>query len=224
MDLSKSYDFFRPEEIGDAPVHIIGCGAVGSTIAENLVRFGVNRLTLWDFDIVEPHNIANQMYRAVDIGKKKVDALRDILTEIDPACAKNLTLRDAGWKGNRLSGFVFLAVDSIDLRREIVEKCQNDPYVKAFFDFRIGLTDAQHYAADWSVRRDIENFLATMQFTHEEAKASAPVSACNLELSVCPTIRMIVGAGVSNFINFVKGSGLKHLVLLDAFRPTFDAF
>lgn len=63
MDLSKSYDFFQPEK-DPTRVHIIGCGSVGSAIAENLVRCGVTRLSLWDFDTVEPKNIANQMFRA----------------------------------------------------------------------------------------------------------------------------------------------------------------
>ena len=84
MDLVKSYDFFKPETCGDR-IHIIGCGAVGSTVAENLVRFGLTNITLYDFDTVEAHNIANQMFRTIDIGKPKTQALAEILTEINPA-------------------------------------------------------------------------------------------------------------------------------------------
>ena len=57
MDLSKSYEFFQPEKY-DGRIHIIGCGSVGSTLAENLARCGVTKMTLWDFDTVESHNIA----------------------------------------------------------------------------------------------------------------------------------------------------------------------
>ena len=45
MDLSKSYDFFQPEK-DDARIHIVGCGSVGSTIAENLARCGVTKMTI----------------------------------------------------------------------------------------------------------------------------------------------------------------------------------
>ena len=83
MDLSKSYEFFQPEK-DNSRIHIVGCGSVGSTVAENLVRCGVTNLTLWDFDHVEAHNIVNQMFRQKDIGKPKVEALADILTEINP--------------------------------------------------------------------------------------------------------------------------------------------
>ena len=42
MDLSKSYEFFQPDML-TSRVHIIGCGAIGSTVAENLARFGITK-------------------------------------------------------------------------------------------------------------------------------------------------------------------------------------
>ena len=82
MDLSKSYDYFQPEK-DTARIHIVGCGSVGATVAENLARCGITKFTLWDFDTVEPHNLANQIFRQKDVGKTKVEALLDILTEIN---------------------------------------------------------------------------------------------------------------------------------------------
>ena len=83
MDLSKSYEFFKPEMCGER-LHIIGCGAIGSTVAENLVRFGLTNITLYDFDTVERHNIANQMFKETDIGKLKTEALAEYLCDINP--------------------------------------------------------------------------------------------------------------------------------------------
>lgn len=223
MNLSKSYEFFKPDML-DSRIHIIGCGAIGSTVAENLVRFGITKITLYDFDTVEAHNIANQMFRQTDIGKMKVDALAEYLTEINPECADDLKLVKDGWTGQRLSGYVFLCVDNIDLRREIATFCKDNPYVKGMFDFRMRLTDAQHYAADWSDKKMVEDFLNTMAFSHEEAKAETPVSACNITLSVVPTVRTIVAYGVSNFINFVKGGPIRKMILVDAFDYCLDAF
>ena len=51
MDLSKSYEYFQPEKV-DARIHIVGCGSVGATIAENLVRLGLTNIALWDMDVV----------------------------------------------------------------------------------------------------------------------------------------------------------------------------
>ena len=51
MDLSKSYEFFQPDML-TSRVHIIGCGAIGSTVAENLVRFGITKITLYDLSLI----------------------------------------------------------------------------------------------------------------------------------------------------------------------------
>lgn len=204
LDLTKSYEYFQPEKYPDR-IHIIGCGSVGATVAENLVRCGCQNLTLWDFDTVESHNLANQIFREKDIGVPKVDALLDILSEINPDLPKTVELQKEGWHGKILSGFLFLCVDDIDLRRQIVETHMDSPFVKAVFDFRTGLEDAQHYAADWSNLSMKQNLLASMQFSHEEAKIETPLSACNIALSVVPTVRIVCAYGVSNFMNFCRG-------------------
>ena len=223
MDLSKSYEFFQPEK-DDTRIHIIGCGSVGSTVAENLARCGVTNMTLWDFDRVEPHNICNQMFRQQDVGKLKVEALHDILMEINPEIQGRLELKPKGWQGKLLSGYIFLAVDSIELRRKFVEQHMDSPYVKAVFDFRTLLESAQHYAADWTNSKMKKDLLASMQFSHEEAKDETPVSACGVTLGVATTVRLVCALGVDNYINFVKGKGLKKLVMVDGFNFMLDAF
>lgn len=223
MDLSKSYDFFQPEK-DDARIHIVGCGSVGSTIAENLARCGVTKMTLWDFDKVEAHNIANQMFRQQDVGKLKVDALKDILMDINPDTKDAVETQPEGWQGKLMNGYVFLCVDNIELRREIVEKHMNSPYVKAMFDVRTLLTGAQHYAAAWDDFKMKQSFLESMQFSHEEAAAETPVSACGVTLGVVTTVRLISALCVNNYIRFVKGDGVWKFVQIDGFTGLLDCF
>lgn len=221
MDLIKSYDFFQPE-MCKGRVHIIGCGSVGSTVAENLARFGIEDMVLYDFDTVEEHNLVNQMFTKEDVGRLKTEALADYVHRINPDCS--IKLVNEGWQGHRLAGYIFLCCDGIELRRAIVDANKTNTYIKGMFDFRTRLTDAQHYAADWSDEKSVENLYASMDFSHEEAQKETPMSACRVALSVAPTIRMIVGAGVANFVNFVKGEPLKKMILLDAFNFCLDAF
>lgn len=223
MDLSKSYDFFQPEK-DEARIHIVGCGSVGSTLAENLARCGITKMTLWDFDTVEAHNIVNQMFRQQDIGKPKVEALKDILMDINPEIKDGVELKPKGWEGKLMSGYIFLCVDNIELRRTIVEKHLDSPYVKAVFDFRTLLESAQHYAADWSDYKMKQDLLKSMQFSHDEAAEETPVSACGVTLGVATTVRLICALGVNNYINFVKGNGIKKLVIIDGFHFMLDAF
>ena len=186
MDLSKSYEYFQPEKV-EARINIVGCGSVGATLAENLVRLGITNLALWDMDVVNPHNLANQIFRQQDIGRPKVEALADILFEINPEIKDYLKLYGKGWSGQQLSGYVFLCVDNIELRRQIVEKHFDNPYVKAMLDFRTLLESAQHYAADWSDYKMKKDLLNSMNFSHEEASEETPVSACGVTLGVAPT-------------------------------------
>lgn len=223
MNLTKSYEFFQPEKV-EGRVHILGCGSVGSTVAENLARCGVTKFTLWDFDKVEEHNIANQMFTQNHVGKLKVEALRDILVDINPEIADVIEMKPEGWQGKMLSGYVFLAIDSIEIRRDFVEKHMNTPYVKAIFDFRTLLTSAQHYAADWSELSHRENLLNSMQFSHDEAAEETPVSACGVTLGVVTTVRLICAIGVNNFIRFIKGEGIWKFSQIDGFVGILDCF
>jgi len=223
MDLTKSYSFFKPEDVKDR-IHIIGCGSVGSTIAENLARCGITKMTLWDFDKVEDHNLVNQMFRQKDVGKLKVEALRDIITEINPDAAHDIVIEPKGWQGKIVSGYVFLAVDSIELRRRFVEKFFSSPYIKAVFDVRTMLEGAQHYAAVWSDEEAKQNLLNTMQFSDAEADAETPMSACGVVLGVATTVRIISALCVNNFINVIKSIPVKRFAIMDCFRFTLDAF
>lgn len=223
MDLSKSYEFFQPEK-DNARIHIVGCGSVGSTIAENLARCGITKITLWDFDKVEAHNIVNQMFRQQDIGKLKVEALKDILKEINPDIVDGIEIKPEGWKGRLMSGYIFLCVDSIELRREIVEAHMDSPYVKAVFDVRTMLTGAQSYAADWTNFSMKKNLLNSMQFSHEEAASETPVSACGVTLGIVTTVRLICGLCVNNYIKFTKGEGIWKFIQIDGFTGILDCF
>lgn len=223
MDLSKSYEFFNPSNFRER-IHIIGCGSVGSTVAENLARYGITKFSLYDFDIVEAKNIVNQMFVNDDIKKPKIECVRDIILRINPDAAPDIKMFPDGWVDNPLSGYVFLAVDDIDLRRKIAEENVGNNTIKGFFDFRTGLLDAQHYAANWKVSKSVEDFIGTMNFTNEDAKRETPVSACGTTLSVAATVRIISALGVANFINFVVNGDLKKCILIDTKDFILDSF
>ena len=224
MDLKKHLEFFNPTKIHDE-IHIIGLGAIGSHVAGMLTRIGVDEMHIYDFDHVSQHNIANQMFlqSEADSHMAKTMAIEYICKAINPDI--QLTIHDKGYMpGMKLSGYVFLAVDNIDLRRTIVEEHMSNPLILGMYDFRMGLTDAQHYAADWQKPESTKAFLNSMQFTHEEAKAEMPVSACGSTLNVIPTVQAIVSFGIANWMNHVRKGELKKIILVDIFNFTIDAF
>lgn len=97
-------------------VLVVGAGSVGSNAAEMLVRSGVRRLTVVDFDTVEPANLSRTVYTGDDLGRPKTDALRDRLSAIAPDL--ELTMTDTPLQeltGEQLdeADLVFLASDDL---------------------------------------------------------------------------------------------------------------
>ena len=78
---------------------ICGAGALGSNLADLLVRQGATRLRVIDHDRVEQQNVATQIYAMAEVGQGKVEALRKHLfrvanVEIE-AVRKELTAANA---------------------------------------------------------------------------------------------------------------------------------
>ena len=64
-----------PREHLHIPLHVVGLGATGSRLAMSLIELGFTNIKFYDFDIVESHNLANQIYGFKDIGVPKTTAL-----------------------------------------------------------------------------------------------------------------------------------------------------
>jgi len=65
-------------------VGIAGAGGLGSNCAVSLLRSGVGKLIIADYDVVSELNLNRQFYFRDQIGQKKVCALRDNLARIEP--------------------------------------------------------------------------------------------------------------------------------------------
>ncbi len=65
-------------------VGIAGAGGLGSNVALSLTRAGVGRLVIADHDRVEASNLNRQQYFVEQIGRKKVEALRENLIRVNP--------------------------------------------------------------------------------------------------------------------------------------------
>jgi len=84
---SKEDLTFRAPSTAGLPeksVTIIGCGAIGSVIAEHLARAGVGRFTLIDEDQLEPGNLSRHSAGFDAVGMNKVDAVALRIAEVNP--------------------------------------------------------------------------------------------------------------------------------------------
>jgi sulfur carrier protein ThiS adenylyltransferase len=72
------------EKIQAIRVGIAGAGGLGSNCALNLVRVGLNKFTIVDFDSIDPTNLDRQFYFYDQVGMPKVEALKKNLERINP--------------------------------------------------------------------------------------------------------------------------------------------
>lgn len=137
--------------LASVPVVLCGAGALGSHLADNLVRQGVTTLRVIDRDRIETHNVGTQLYGESEVGGWKTEVLRNRLfraagVEVQ-AMNKELTERNAATllKG---AGLVVDTFDSSMSRRLVQEQCRamKAPclHIGLFSDYAEAVWDEQY--------------------------------------------------------------------------------
>lgn len=68
-------------------VMIVGVGGVGGSALETLVRSGIEKIIVVDFDTIDISNLNRQVISSYNnVGNKKVDVSQDFCTKINPNC------------------------------------------------------------------------------------------------------------------------------------------
>lgn len=83
-DLIKKLGEDNFKKIQNTKIGLAGAGGLGSNCALNLVRTGFKRFIIVDYDVVSHANLDRQFYFLDQVGKNKVDALKDNLNRINP--------------------------------------------------------------------------------------------------------------------------------------------
>ncbi len=144
MDHLRQIGILDPEEIV-YPVTLVGAGGIGSFAALVLAKMGVAEMTIFDPDVVEPHNIPNQLFRKSDVDKPKVEALKEI---IGLFADTNVIARQEMFSApDDLKGIVISGVDSMNSRYGIWEALTAPKRrVSLYIDARLGGEVVQVFA------------------------------------------------------------------------------
>jgi molybdopterin/thiamine biosynthesis adenylyltransferase len=192
----KNIEVFDPNNF-KYPVHIIGCGALGSKVALEVAKLGIKEIVLHDFDKVEEHNLSNQFFKYIDIGELKAEALSKNIKE----ATNTLTV----WndkevnKYTKLEGVIFICTDTMSSRIEIFENCcRYNPAVKFLIEMRMGVAIGRVYALNPIDRKKVEKY-ETSLYTSEEVVVK---SACGNVPSIGATSSIISSMGVWQLIKF----------------------
>lgn len=131
----RQLDIFDPKRFS-VPVTVIGAGAIGSFAVLALTKMGVRDVTVWDGDTVSEHNLPNQFFRVADVGRKKVEALAEIVRAFNGVEISPRAEMFDGLEAPR--GIVISAVDSMAARSRIWAALRNNPWVTWYVDARMG--------------------------------------------------------------------------------------
>ncbi|GMH15501.1 hypothetical protein Nepgr_017342 [Nepenthes gracilis] len=130
--LTRNIQFFGLEcqqKVAKSYVVVIGLGGVGSHAASMLLRSGVGRLLLVDFDQVSLSSLnRHAVATREDVGTPKALCLRKHLSSIFPECQidARVMLYDASTEEEILSGhpdFVLDCIDNIDTKVALLASC-----------------------------------------------------------------------------------------------------
>lgn len=171
------------------PVLIGGAGGIGSWLTIFLTRVGFTPI-LYDFDIIEEHNIGGQLFRASDIGSYKVAAISSITREF---CGSEITsFVDRVTQETPTHHFCFSAFDNMQARKDLFEVWKKSipgcPVTPIFIDGRLEMEQLQIYCvtpdriADYEATlfndEDVEDAPCTMkQSSHTAGLIGATMTA-----------------------------------------------
>lgn len=104
--------------LGKTSFVVVGAGAIGSAFVIALSKMGARKITVYDFDTLEDHNVANQLYPKSYLGKPKVEALKHYAADFGDC---EITAINEPWTPDNAvkADVVVAAVDNMDVRQAI---------------------------------------------------------------------------------------------------------
>lgn len=172
--------WFSPEHTKDTTLNIIGVGATGSNIGLCCAKMGFHSFRIWDADIVESHNLPNQIYETIDINTKKVDAFERMLKNFNPMIKvekHDYFFNTEDHKSLLTDGPLLLTVDTMSARKDIYNSFENNFEVHKVFETRMGFNYAEVNIIDNFNTSHLNEWLNTLKDDKEIQE-----SACNMRI------------------------------------------
>jgi len=147
------FDLVDIDKLMKLNVFMLGAGSIGSFAAVAMAKMGITKCTIVDFDSIEVHNQANQIYNWRQTGALKVAELEKIISGYSKPNWEwefhkdRLESVDDVDKYARKADIIISAVDNMKARQLLFEySCQNMARISMFIDSRIGATQCEAYA------------------------------------------------------------------------------
>lgn len=213
VDYRRQLEVFQPFGFNKS-VDIIGAGATGSHVAYILAKMGVTKMRVFDFDTVEEHNVPNQLYSLADVGKPKVEALRDIIEKMTSVKIEAVNLKIEGGVKYTAGNIVYLLTDTMKSRRDIFSNfLKLKPQVELVVETRMGADNGRVYAFSPFRPSQAAEWEKTL---YEDSDAET--SLCGSSISVCCTAVNVSSFATWQMFRHLKGEKIEN-ELIFSLRP-----
>ncbi len=125
--------------LGSKSVLVLGLGGVGGYVVESLVRSGIGKLIIVDFDTIDISNINRQII-ALDstIGNLKVDAMEKRILDINPKCniikiSEFISADNINLLFDYNFDYLIDACDTVSTKKAVIKECltRNIPFISS---------------------------------------------------------------------------------------------
>ena len=199
-----------PLEVLGEQITVIGAGAIGSFTVLQLAKLGFERIHVIDMDDVSEENMSCQFFRISDIGKPKVEALRDLVRDFTSV---EISIHKGRYERGTFTGILITAVDSMEVRERVLEEhAMNAFQTKLIIDPRMGAESLAMHCYRPTIEAECEAYKHTTTGPTVEERCTAKATMY--------TVNLIAGLVAKTVKDFCTGKNpwLKR-VTLDV--PTF---
>jgi len=186
-------------------INVIGAGSLGSFTVQILAKMHPVwqcPVSVWDFDKVEEHNVSNQLYSRADIGNLKVSALSEIIKTLG---GPTLQIIDSAVDEQAdLRGLVIVAVDTMKVRKKIMEICAFNWGIDYLIEARMGGNMGKVFALD---PKNPESVRLYTQYLYDDTNVVNPVCTTN---ETIPALWMVASSIAHLLLLYRQASFLKN--------------
>lgn len=209
MEFLRQLDILKPHLHTDKRISVFGAGASGSYMVLLLGKIGMQHIDVYDPDIIEPHNIPNQLYFEEEhIGMDKIDALQKI---VKTATGTEIVGHKVKVEGKiEVGNIVFLLTDTMESRKQIWKNClKMRPSVDWVIETRMGSNNGRIYTICPSILSHITEWEKTL-YDDDEAE----VSACGGSISIAPTASLIASIAIWQLIKVLNKTPCENEIVI----------
>lgn len=207
----KGADWFS--NIYQKDVLVIGSGGISSWTNLLLARCGAN-IHVFDYDLVESHNISGQLFKTKDANKPKVEAIKQIISEFCDNEVIVETYQEKYDVGSISNNIVIMGVDNMEARKNgfnnwlnFLEENPNEKDKSIFIDGRLSMNVIQIFCIRGNNLSSIENY----KNNHLPSDSEVPDEECTTkQTSHCAA--MIASHIVAFLTNFLSESTLENSI------------